>query len=668
MPEQGDKKIYIGDIWADKDKSEYQKKFIEDILNTYQGEGKGFNADMLDGLHATEFATKKQGDKADTALQAIQIGRTLITQDNSEVDISTDAIDLESTTKDKENIPWDKWYGTEYAYPDIDREEYTPESLTKAIEYLFKLLQNGIDKVNTDKVDKAKVVINNIVAQDDQGNDRWKVLSDNNFTDEDKALLQSITGSAVELNCYNCSTGVVEGTKTAINADTINGLQFILVTKSIYNNLSADCKSNWRNIFIFVDEIPPDYDSPLNCSFTNGFEFKVETIDSTDYIVYKNKEATQWMRFISLGELYTKFSDDLHSTILTTINNNGQNISETINNLITKNTVNRLIKENDDISIDDAVSWPFIPTILADDYVYDIYATKNGSRISFEKNMISQNGYSFKTIDLAPIYTAIDLSINELDLKTIDSINDATTDLSDRISALEKPDGETKLAERLDHIDTNIHNSEQNINNINTILNPLPEKIRLLENRVSVLESLKSETDMIHIMVGRWTARNTLNQNVTDTISRIVMNVYDAGAAAQYGEADNNPDGIYIRVNNNLDPTKELSDEILNNIAIKLSIKATGGDAIQAGEWWYTFSDTLGQKFGNKAKTINRGVLTDNRSQKYYMSPKMAIRWAETNDPNKPAIYLIEATPYCNGKICGNILTMKLQVEKPASQ
>lgn len=645
MPEQGDKKTYIGDIWANEDKYDYQKKFIEDTIESYQYPNGNFNADMLDGFHATDFATKRQGELAETALQSFLLGTTLITNDDPDISqyIKSDAIKLEESVLN--NVPW----GT------------NPENLTEAIEKLFILLQNGIDGLNTNKVDKSKVIINDIIAQDGQGNDRWQVLSDNNFTDADKALLQSLSGSVTELECYNSETGVSEGSKMAVNADTINGLQFILVTKAIYNNLSSTCKNNWRNIFIFVDEIPADYDSPLNSSFSNGFEFRVD--DTRNYIVYKNKDATQWMDLISLSDLYTKFAGDLHNTIINTINSDTGSISDSINDVISQTTIESIIKNIDNISINDARSWPFIPQILSDDFVYDIYIMENGIKKSFISNIERQNGYAFKTIDLTSICDSIKTSKDNLEQSMTNYIDGQVNTLDGRINALEGLDIETNL----DNINDNVRVLENTVSNTTSSLGSLSNRVSALENRVSTLEAWKNESNMIHLMIGRWDFRDSQNRDVTGTPSRAILPLYNDSQP----RTDINPAGIFVRANNNFDPKSEISSDILSDIEIQLTIKGVSNSTIhrQNYEIWFTFGNAYSdssvspsEKYQNRWRQIPKTAYTNSQLQKYYMSDKLSFEWVDVVAPNK-GYYLVEATPYYKGRLCGNVVRLTLQTE-----
>lgn len=58
-------------------------------LKTVHGSGCGLDADLLDGMHATEFATENQGAKAETAIQGIKGNDEIINPDEKMVIIIT---------------------------------------------------------------------------------------------------------------------------------------------------------------------------------------------------------------------------------------------------------------------------------------------------------------------------------------------------------------------------------------------------------------------------------------------------------------------------------------------------------------------------------------------------------------------------------------------------
>lgn len=680
MPHQGDKKIYIGDIWADKDKEEYQRKFIEDILEAHQSHGKKFNADMVDGKHATDFATAEQGALAETAVQSFRIGETLIDNNVNQIFIGTEAIKILNETIEK--IPWTKWFGTDYADPTKTTENaYKPTNLTEALEYLYHLLQNGIEELDDTKVDKECVKDNNgqcVLNQDESI--RYKVLSDNNFSDLYKDKLDTLSESVTEVHCYNCADGTVSSrTKTAINADTINGLQFILVTPQIYENLPAACKANWRNIFIFVENIPADYDSPLTCSFKNGFIFDID--DDRDYIVYKSKDATEWLDLISLNELYSRFREDVVETIIDTIIAKKNDLSETINGLITPLTVENLLKEyTNEISIEQASTWPFIPQVLLDDLVYDIYRVEDNVEISFPTQTLTSNDLTYKRVNLSGIYETINtkhdslyegvFGDNGVNKTLTNLINTKTNGLDTRVTALEN----IGINDKFNTLTTTL-GTRSDTSGMNTAFG----RIATLDSRVSALESWEDQLNHIHLFVGRWNSRNDLNRDVTTDIGKIEIEVYDKDVADQYGKTDTNPHGLYVRVNNAKYPNASINGDIFDDLRIHLTIKGMTkkntsiprpDNTYRLAESWFTFDNKLGPNgngknvYGDFWRKIN-GAQRNTAYQTYYMSDKVSIEWVDVTTIGDSTRYLIEATPYAKGHICGNIVQIPLIVTKP---
>lgn len=64
---------------------QYSEGKIMDLIKSMDGEGSGLDADLLDGKHGSEYATKAQGTKADSSIQGIQGNGTTITKDASNV-------------------------------------------------------------------------------------------------------------------------------------------------------------------------------------------------------------------------------------------------------------------------------------------------------------------------------------------------------------------------------------------------------------------------------------------------------------------------------------------------------------------------------------------------------------------------------------------------------
>ena len=64
---------------------QYSEENIMGKIKSMDGEGSGLDADLLDGKHGSEYATKAQGTKADSAIQGVQGNGTTITPNANKV-------------------------------------------------------------------------------------------------------------------------------------------------------------------------------------------------------------------------------------------------------------------------------------------------------------------------------------------------------------------------------------------------------------------------------------------------------------------------------------------------------------------------------------------------------------------------------------------------------
>lgn len=64
---------------------QYSEENIIGKIKSMDGEGSGLDADLLDGKHGSEYATKAQGTKADSAIQSVQGSGTTITPNANKV-------------------------------------------------------------------------------------------------------------------------------------------------------------------------------------------------------------------------------------------------------------------------------------------------------------------------------------------------------------------------------------------------------------------------------------------------------------------------------------------------------------------------------------------------------------------------------------------------------
>lgn len=289
MPEQGNKKIYIGDVVVNEDNEKYQKQFFEDIIKTFFGHGNGLDADTVDGYHAYCFATAEQGKKADNALQSpLLVGTETELRNITEtgyqwifdegIKVNNDFIQeiLKFFGDDIEQIP-DYFSGNTKDDLTEDRGTAFKSNLAIILPGIWRILQKQLEN----KVDKRP------------GYD----LSQNNFTNEYKEKIDTF-GSKIKT--IECEEGIQ---KQILDADMVNGLQFILVTQEQYDALSDKQKNNWQNVYILVDETPTGYESPALCTFKSGYLFEVRDCQ----LYYKPIQAKEWSVMYDFEALQTLF-------------------------------------------------------------------------------------------------------------------------------------------------------------------------------------------------------------------------------------------------------------------------------------------------------------------------------------------------------------------------
>lgn len=374
MPDQ--ERIYIGNVVLDESNQEMLRQWLIDIVDSLQGHGNGFDADTLDGFHATDFATAEQGLKADNALQSgIYIGSTAIENISDTQYILTDGVRIDSTV-----------YGAlANAFKGAINEDMI---LSDFLIALYRNYQKQINDLKETKVDKVP----------------GKDLSTNDFTDDYKGMLDSL--SFTELICPRNTDPSQQFIKRALNADSVNHLQFILTTEEIYAQYTDDVKNAWSNVFIFVEpeNYPDDYESPLDCPIETGYMFRIFDKGNGElWLQYKGRLARNWLDMVRINDLYNQFVqygnfESIMNGIATLVATN------LINNIDTPEHLNALIKEVNAPSVDDWQDYPFLSSNL--DFVYDV--VYNGNSLCVKDD----NG--FFIADVSNITDALEESVNAL--------------------------------------------------------------------------------------------------------------------------------------------------------------------------------------------------------------------------------------------------------------
>src|SRR5574344_41994 len=249
MTDNDNEKYYIGEVLSNKDINE-QIRYIYDLMTANGGDGSGIDADMLDGYHASEFAKVDVENLVKTRIkEGTLIGETAIYNDVENY-ITTDDVNL--TNKN-------------------DPAYFGENSLTKKLYQIEKALS----QINTSTFVRAKAGYSLI----------------NNLDYEDLKFLSS------HIQLYDTDEA---STYRYLNSDSVNGLSFILITQSDYDNLSDADKNNWHNVYIIREGVDSNYNAPTLLGAGQTLEFRIKN-NTLEYSIVTN----QWHSLVTLYDLVT---------------------------------------------------------------------------------------------------------------------------------------------------------------------------------------------------------------------------------------------------------------------------------------------------------------------------------------------------------------------------
>lgn len=453
MPDQ--ERIYIGNVVLDENNQEMLKQWLLDIINALQGHGNGFDADTVDGFHADAFATAEQGLKAETALQSgIMIGSSIIDNIVDAQYILTDGIKIDSIIYDALT----------------DKISTITEDMILS-DFLVALYNNYVERIldlDDRKVDKIP----------------GKQLSTEDFTTEHKEIVEGISLAYDDIICPRESDPSQQVIKKALNADTVNHLQFILTTEAIYAQYTEDVKNAWNNVFIFIEEefYPDDYESPLDCPIETGYVFRIdsESREGEVWLQYKGRLARRWLDLIQINELYSQFIEygnfeSIMQGIAQTI------VDATVEELDTPEHINSLITRIEPPSIDDWQSYPFLSSNL--EFVYDVingdpsqsfcYKDEDGFLIADISSVTDE--VETQVNALTNQYNILSQALNRDYLKKADALS-TYVKKADVESSLQNSNNPVKnsvikqavdnLSSQIASLNTNIVNLRNNVNNM----------------------------------------------------------------------------------------------------------------------------------------------------------------------------------------------------------
>lgn len=498
MPDN--EKTYIGNIVLDVHDEERLRKWLNEIIDSRQGHGKGFDADTVDGFHASDFATAFQGQLAETSLQeGLTIGSTLLKNTSDVQYIKTDGVRL-----NEELITFFNGLNDESDLIDFLRQMF--------YDYTAK-----IGEIDDKKVDK----------------DGDKVLSTYDYDQEAKDI---VDGMKDYFEMYQCPAGEpgVTAQKKLLNAGAVNHLQFILTTDEIYETYSDDIKNAWNNIFIFIDEedYPSEYESPLDCPIETGYEFRIDTSRPNEvWLQYKGRLAVRWLDLIKINSLYDQFLEygdfeNIMTEISTAIVD--AKIAEKVNSV----QINNILKQINPPQADNYEDYPFWTRNL--NFIYDV--TRNGSSLA----SVGNDGLA--RVDLTSLTTPLENEISSLKNRVSQAENNITTNKNNIASNTSRLNSQTN---ELAAINSSINNLESGVNNLN-------QAIRSLQNQ---LNDAKLFLPYLVIGVSRYDRKKAMNFVSGINQEEDVLGAYDPDGSGKYslrvtnaGQKLKDPDKIYVRI------------------------------------------------------------------------------------------------------------------------
>lgn len=302
---------YIGEVYIDPDTDELFQSFMNNILNVYSGTGRGFDADMLDGMHWDgDNGIKKYIDDRTPPIDISKYITTIniaTTNDNNEqnktfsadkntVDLLLDANDItvEDDRPNPENLPTIKNVQDALGllWSDLNDVANSRQAILDQVDTIESNMQTTLNGFQGDIEDFQRVI-----CTDDQGN-------------------------------------------TYINADRINNIRIIPVTQSTYDSLDSanpgtdDYKyfNDPRNLFIISEKAEFDntVDTGLHYSLKTGYNFRIEN----GMLQYKHVYTNGWNDVADINDLlnFTENNSQLTEIITNLIYSIIENDSNVIYN------------------------------------------------------------------------------------------------------------------------------------------------------------------------------------------------------------------------------------------------------------------------------------------------------------------------------------------------
>lgn len=401
-------KRYVGEVYIDGKSDQLLQRFLTNLFDSYNGEDKGFIADMLDNWHLQDILEYVNTQDA-TKLDTITIGHTIFSVlDPSKFLQASDVI--YNNFKDEEtSTSWITFLRNKYATEGntdlLEREDST--GLSNEDDYLlYDILLDIYYVLDFKKVDKSLFDALQVAHEELEEKHNQLRLEFEDFKDKFSGVLQEIEIVDEEGNTR---------TSTFLNAQLINGFQIIPITQAKYDALPNKTKNFWRYIYIIRDNIPEDYDPPIQFDLLKHISFEFSQTDECIY--YHNGISDEPIFLCSLKDLLrgANFDQMMYDYIT-----NNDNIIYNANSL--KESLKALILSSNEFN-----DYPFVTRTEGHTLVSDIES--NSGSITNEQN---ENG--FQSYDITHAFDDI---FGDLGNKTIATqLSETNTTLTNGLTNL----------------------------------------------------------------------------------------------------------------------------------------------------------------------------------------------------------------------------------------
>ena len=508
MAEYNDR--YIGEVFIDGKSNKLLQEFLTELFNSYNGPGKGFNADMVDDWHLDDIITYVDNGLNDK-LSYIRIGNTLFNHISPESFITMLDVIYDGFIQEEQLAPWVEKIRMDEPGPDgtLKYNRLDSTCLDDAYYLSSDIVYDIYTVLNIDKADLADL------------NERWQQVTQ--LRDDHDALQEDYNKFKEQFIDVFKKIRIVDNQGNHIDtyfldAQMVNGFRFIPITQARYDELPEATKNFWRNIYIISDDVPDDYIDPIQMEVFKHVQIIYNR--STQWLEYFDGLQEEPIPILSLEDLWSNANMD--NTVKTVLQDNST--------LIINSEALRESLKYVHIPEDESEDYPFITrseaTVLASEITSSYGQVTSEDWGSFSKFDIS-NAFNSR-------FNSLQNSINQLDNKIDVDVNNKINNLSNSIANTYVT--KSTYNSNKSTTDSNINSLRSSVNSVQSTLNAVKKDY----------ERESRHHNAFKILIGRW-----VNEDGGDGeySSRL-----DIGSSSSVGN-----NGIYVRfLYNNPQKTFEL--------------------------------------------------------------------------------------------------------------